>query len=161
MTLIYNTSHLKLLDTSATKHGLKKFKFDNISIRPSHIDDIVSKIYEELAAFDACCSAQSLFTGDRLIDGAGFGNIYDDIDVFSVNSNTFGIGTTTPNEDVILDIQSTSKPMLIPRISSEAATAISSPVNGMLVYVLDSLVSDTFSSAGLWIYVEGAWTKIV
>jgi len=41
---------LKLLRNGAPKHGILKFKYDNESIRPSHIDRIVNTIYDDLSA---------------------------------------------------------------------------------------------------------------
>ncbi len=43
-----------------------------------------------------------------------------------------GIGTTTPDASAQLEVQSTSKGLLIPRVTD--ATAITSPAKGLLVY---------------------------
>jgi len=53
MALIYTADKWKLLDDRAPVHGLEKFKFDNISIRPSHIDAIIEGLYEELTALES------------------------------------------------------------------------------------------------------------
>ena len=45
-----------------------------------------------------------------------------------------GIGTTTPDASSVLDIQSTSKGLLIPRMTSAQRTAISNPTAGLLVF---------------------------
>jgi len=47
-----------------------------------------------------------------------------------------GIGTTTPNTGAALDITSTNKGLLLPRVANTAA--IASPVNGMMIYDLSS-----------------------
>jgi len=52
MGLSITAKDLKLLVDGATVHGLEKFKFDNISIRPSHIDEIVKAIFNELGTLD-------------------------------------------------------------------------------------------------------------
>lgn len=49
-------------------------------------------------------------------------------------TGSVGIGTTTPNNSAALDIQSTTKGVLIPRMSSVQRSAISSPATGLLVY---------------------------
>ena len=53
MSLIYNADALKLLKENAKRHdNVELFKFD-VHPRVHHLDDIVEKIYEELAALDA------------------------------------------------------------------------------------------------------------
>ena len=48
-----------------------------------------------------------------------------------------GIGTTTPDPSAALDITSTTKGLLIPRMTNAQRQAISSPVAGLLVFVTD------------------------
>lgn len=64
----------------------------------------------------------------------------------SQNSNV-GIGTVTPNPSAILDVQSTNKGMLIPRMSTLQRAAINA-VDGLLVYDTDS--SDLFVFKDSW-----------
>lgn len=45
-----------------------------------------------------------------------------------------GIGTTTPDSSSILEIESTSAGILIPRMSSGDRTAISAPLNSLMVF---------------------------
>ena len=55
--------------------------------------------------------------------------------VFFVSSFAFcqvGIGTTSPHSSSILDLTATNKALLLPRVANTAA--ISSPINGMLIY---------------------------
>ena len=49
-------------------------------------------------------------------------------------SQSVGIGTTTPDVSAALDITSTTKGLLIPRMSTASVLAISTPANGLLVY---------------------------
>lgn len=51
--------------------------------------------------------------------------------------NNVGIGTLNPNPSAILDIQSNSKGVLIPRMDSTQRRIISNPANGLLVYDSD------------------------
>jgi N-acetylneuraminic acid mutarotase len=54
-----------------------------------------------------------------------------------INLSTFsqiGIGTNTPNASAILDLQSTSKGLLIPRMTKTERSAISNPASGLLLY---------------------------
>ena len=59
-----------------------------------------------------------------------------------------GIGTTTPHSGAALDLTSNNKALLITRVSNVAA--ISSPVNGMIVY---DLSLNCFRG-----YQNGSWT---
>ena len=45
-----------------------------------------------------------------------------------------GIGTSTPNASAQLDVTSTSKGLLVPRMTTAQRTAIASPANGLMVY---------------------------
>lgn len=54
---------------------------------------------------------------------------------FAANAQV-GIGTATPNSGAALDITSTDKGLLLPRVANTAA--IASPVNGMMIYDLSS-----------------------
>jgi hypothetical protein len=55
----------------------------------------------------------------------------------SANSQNVGIGTSTPHASAALEVQSTSKGMLVPRIALTAANVaspVSSPADALLVY---------------------------
>jgi hypothetical protein len=45
-----------------------------------------------------------------------------------------GIGTTSPNNNAILDLVSTSKGLLLPRLTDAQRNAIASPTEGLLIY---------------------------
>jgi len=63
-----------------------------------------------------------------------------------------GVGTTTPDASSMIDISSTNKGMLAPRMTTAQRVAIASPANGLLVY-------DTTENA-FYFYKSSAWTKI-
>ena len=63
-----------------------------------------------------------------------------------------GIGTTTPNASALLDLTSTDKGMLVPRMTSAQRTAIATPATGLLVYDNDT--------NAFWFYNGTAWTRI-
>jgi hypothetical protein len=54
------------------------------------------------------------------------------------NNKNIGIGTSNPDPAAILDISSTDKGVLIPRLTSGQISAISTPPEGLMVYNLDS-----------------------
>ena len=75
--------------------------------------------------------------------------------VLLISFNTYaqiGMGTTNPDASSILEIKSTNKGMLTPRMTSVQRTAISSPANGLLVY---DITENSF-----YFYQNTVWTKI-
>lgn len=74
-------------------------------------------------------------------------------------TNTFpstgavGIGTTTPDASSLLEIKSTKKGVLIPRMTIAQRNAIASPATGLLIY-------QTNSTPGFYYYTGNAWTAM-
>src|ERR1700675_2110510 len=78
----------------------------------------------------------------------------------SINAqNTFpssgpaGIGTTTPNASSLLDVTSTTKGILVPRMTKTQRDAIVSPATGLLIY-------QTNNTPGFYYYSGTAWTAV-
>jgi hypothetical protein len=63
-----------------------------------------------------------------------------------------GIGTNSPNSSAILDVQSTSKGMRVPLVSSDQRKAIASPGVGLIVFDTDQ--------RRLFIYDGNQWTPV-
>lgn len=68
---------------------------------------------------------------------------------FSVRHSQVGNGTATPNETSLLDMQSNSKGLLIPRMTVAERDAILSPADGLQIYNTTNNTLDVYS--------EGAW----
>ncbi len=74
-------------------------------------------------------------------------------------TNTFpstgsaGIGTITPNASSILEMVSTSKGMLVPRMTKNNRDAIATPATGLLIY-------QTTNTPGFYYYNGSAWTAV-
>ena len=66
-----------------------------------------------------------------------------------------GIGTTTPATSAALDITSTTKGLLIPRMTNEQRVAIASPAAGLLVFVTDF-------DGGTFLFYDGTgWKELL
>jgi hypothetical protein len=68
------------------------------------------------------------------------------------SQNNIGIGTTSPAASAALDVTSTTKGLLTPRMTSAQRTAIASPAKGLLVFDTNT---NTF-----WFHNGTAWTEI-
>ncbi len=78
--------------------------------------------------------AQALSFGDMIFTTY----IGERVSAFTTNSNRIGIGNDTPDESAALDISSTKKGLLIPRMTTAQRDAISSPATGLLIYNTES-----------------------
>lgn len=71
-----------------------------------------------------------------------------------------GIGTTTPNASALLDVTSTSKGLLIPRMTIAQRDAIVKPATGLLVFVTDRSLGFYYFNGSAWVSVAGANTSL-
>lgn len=75
------------------------------------------------------------------------------ITMMTAAQNSVGIGTTTPESSAALDISSTNKGLLIPRITSAQRLSLPSPAKGLMVF-------DTNSNS-FWYYEgQSSWREI-
>jgi len=79
------------------------------------------------------------------------------ITVYGTNTNV-GIGTTTPVASAKLQISSTTSGFLPPVMTATQASAISSPAQGLMLFVTDT--NGTFTSVGWWGYNGATWEKL-
>lgn len=87
--------------------------------------------------------------GSITIDNTSAGNL----DIFlSPSGGTVGIGTSTPNANAILDVSTTTKAFMPPRMTTTQKNAIASPTSGMVVY--DSTLNK------LCVYGAASWETI-
>lgn len=77
-------------------------------------------------------------------------------------SQNVGIGTSTPNASAAVEIQNTSKGILIPRMTTAQRNAIAAPATGLLVFD-NTTGSFWFKSSGNWVELvdtmNNAWKK--
>src|SRR5262249_27714730 len=69
------------------------------------------------------------------------------------SSGAAGIGITTPDASSLLEIRSTSKGLLIPRMTQTQRNAIVSPSTGLMIY-------QTNSTPGFYYYDGSKWTAV-
>lgn len=74
-----------------------------------------------------------------------------------------GIGTTTPDASAKLEVSSTTKGLLTPRMTSAQRAVINLPANGLLVYQTDGVpgfyVNTGTSASPVWSRVNVDWVK--
>lgn len=86
------------------------------------------------------------------------------ITLFSIDlfSQAVGIGTTTPDTSAILDITSTNKGLLIPRMDSIQRTQIPAPAQGLMIYQTNGNKGFYYHNGTVWQKIGGdgnEWTK--
>lgn len=69
------------------------------------------------------------------------------------NGTGIGIGTATPNTSALLEVNSTNRGILIPRMTTAQRTAIASPATGLLVFDNNT---NTF-----WFYNGAGWIEML
>lgn len=73
--------------------------------------------------------------------------------VYTTLSGGVGIGTTSVDTDALVEMSSTSKGLLIPRMTSLQRALIPSPPQGLTVY-------QTNGTSGYWFYDGSAWQRL-
>lgn len=99
-------------------------------------------------------------TGDRVVSGVLFGtasigghnNALNTWTKFSINAggSPVGIGTSDPDNSSLLDLQSTTRGLLLPRMNNAQRNSISTPANGLLIM-------QTNGKNGLYRFQDTAW----
>ncbi|WP_420148840.1 exosporium glycoprotein BclB-related protein [Spirosoma sp.] len=87
-----------------------------------------------------------------MINVISFGLTFFLLLVVRVSMAQVGIGTTSPDPSAQLEIRSTSKGLLIPRVTS--TTNVTATAEGLLVY-------QTTAPAGFYVYKSGSWMRLL
>jgi hypothetical protein len=91
---------------------------------------------------------------DFIITGTNSTNFF-----ISATSNSVGIGTNTPDNSSILDLSSTTKGFLPPRMTATEAELINLPAEGLMIYSTDGS-GINITSKGWWGYNGLTWEKM-
>ncbi len=78
-------------------------------------------------------------------------------DVYNT-SGEVGIGTSSPSASALLDVTSTNKGILIPRMTASQKNAISSPTTGLLIFQTDAPVGFYYYNGSSWISISNPGT---
>jgi len=65
-----------------------------------------------------------------------------------IYAQSVGIGTTTPDTSAILDLSSTNKGFLLPRMTTAQRNAIPTPTQGLKIFNIDDRCEDTYDGNG-------------
>ncbi len=71
-----------------------------------------------------------------------------------------GINTTTPDASAALDVTSTDKGMLVPRMTAAQRGLISAPATGLLVYQTDVTAGFYFFNGTMWTSLSGGGSSL-
>ena len=69
-----------------------------------------------------------------------------------LKAQNVGIGTSTPDASAALEVKSTDKGLLIPRLTSAARVLITTPAAGLMVYDI--------TTKSFWYYNGTMWTNM-
>jgi len=74
-----------------------------------------------------------------------------------------GIGTTSPNSSALLDLTSTTKGLLVPRMTEAQKNAIATPATGLLIYETDTATTGTYAGQAptFWYYNGTLWVPFL
>lgn len=75
-------------------------------------------------------------------------------------SQAVGIGTNTPHVSAQLDVTSTTKGVLFPRMTLAQRNAIASPTAGLMIYQTDNTPGFYFFDGTLWLAVNAGGTNL-
>lgn len=91
-------------------------------------------------------------------DGNGFGVISNSNNNLRINATNVGIaayGTTASDASAIVNVASTTKGFLAPRMTAAQKSAIASPATGLLIYQTDGTAGFYYYSGAAWLPVGG------
>lgn len=81
------------------------------------------------------------------------------ITISFLSAQGVGIGTNTPDASALLDLTSTTKGVLLPRMTAAQRTAIAAPATGLQVYQTDGAKGFYYFDGVTWTLISGGGTS--
>src|SRR5688572_19134412 len=80
-----------------------------------------------------------------------------------VHAQNVGIGTTTPDNSALLELNSTTKAFLLPRLTEAQKYAIATPAQGLLIYQTNTSTIAPYIGQvpTLWYYTGTVWVPFM
>lgn len=153
-------NHSSFIQFNRTSTG--KFYIGNNHTGGGNDDFTIYNLQETADAFYINGSTNNIAVGGHTttpiyqMDIAGSLRSGGDTFLGTSGGNVLGVGTTTVDNSAIVEIQSTSKGFLIPKMTAAQVEAISTPAAGLLVYSTTS-TGTTVNQVGIWQYNSGSW----
>ena len=72
------------------------------------------------------------------------------------SGSAIGIGTTNPNASSIIDLQSTSQGLLLPRMSLSQRNGITTPATGLLIFQTDNTPGFYYFNGSVWVSLSSS-----
>lgn len=153
----FSESYGKVANYQTPGNGLS---FDHYTLADAYTGSFASLPYGGLAVVDSAfvtwgglySRGGGKFSIGQVDDSFVLASNPTPIITFDTANNNAGMGTTSPNASAILDLVSTTKAFMPPRMTTAQKNAISSPTAGMVVY-------DT-NLAALCLYNGSSWTVL-
>lgn len=82
-------------------------------------------------------NSDDVLTGNRTISQSNYSLNFSGTGKTLFNAGSVGVGTNSPDESALVDISSTAKGFLLPRLSQSQRDAIVAPAQGLMVYCTD------------------------
>jgi hypothetical protein len=166
-----NTSDLNKPLSTATQNALNT-KVDKVAGKDLSTNDFTTAEKTKLAAISGVNTGDqdlSSYATTSFVNNAITGKFVDlttnqtvaGNKTFTANLNipsgSVGVGTSTPKTSAVLDITSTTKGFLPPRMTQVQRDAISNPANGLIIYCSDCAVSGEpqFFNGNSWKKLDG------
>jgi hypothetical protein len=150
-----------LFDTATNRMGIGVEILDNNMLFVNGVGGVkINSTNNATGTNDWIASNVGGTSGDRVVSGVLFGtasigghnNALNAWSKFSINAGgtPVGIGTTNPDNSALLDLQSTNRGLLLPRMNNAQRDAIASPANGLMIM-------QTNGKSGLYSFKDTAW----
>lgn len=79
-----------------------------------------------------------------------FKNTSENVLIIVTSDGRMGVGTSSPHTSAVLEIKSSEKGMLLPKMTTVERNAISTPANGLVIYNTSIKKLQVYTSSSGW-----------